>query len=224
MNYTCKKGWILSLDENGNYVPFFIKTRSKDINWDIDKNFYKSIKKLITNNEMHYTFKMNIPEAELKIIIDDWDFRILSDFSFKASKSININHKKFKQEYTKFIDPNTQEEIETISALNADIQLPFLIQKSNSIILYNYFSDNYEPIIKSDLRFTNKKNTENNDIYDTISLKLSDLNMVSMDSVSNSSISINVDKFKSYNGELNKIFSGESKCTLMVQISGVLVN
>lgn len=222
MNYTCKKGWILSLDEQGNYVPFFIKTRSKDITWTIDSSFYKKVKKLITNNEMHYTFKMNIPEAELKMDIDDWDYRILSDYSFKANKTMIINYKKFKQGYSKFIDPDTNEEIEIISSLKVDLQLPFLIEKTKSSILYNFFSDNCDPMIKSDLRFSNKNNSDNNKVYDTLTLTLHDLNLVSLDSTSNASMSVNIEKFRSYNGELNKIFSGESKCNLMLQMCGII--
>lgn len=32
--YKCKKGWIITSDKDGNYTPFFVNVRSKDIVWD----------------------------------------------------------------------------------------------------------------------------------------------------------------------------------------------
>jgi len=44
--YTCNKGLLVTKDEDGNYLPFFINTRSKDItysNSNFDDNFLKDL-------------------------------------------------------------------------------------------------------------------------------------------------------------------------------------
>ena len=35
--YTCKRGWLISIDEEGGYLPFFLKVRNQDIVWDNEK-------------------------------------------------------------------------------------------------------------------------------------------------------------------------------------------
>ena len=40
-NYKCPKGFLISQNEQGDYLPFFIYTREKDIQWEeneIDDN------------------------------------------------------------------------------------------------------------------------------------------------------------------------------------------
>ncbi len=60
----CSSGWILSHDPvHGNYVPFFVKVRDKEVVWDpVDNMSVSDLSRLTASAESNITY--NYPAFE----------------------------------------------------------------------------------------------------------------------------------------------------------------
>lgn len=84
----CSSGWILSHDAvHGNYVPFFVKVRDKDIVWDPD-NMPRDLNALTASSEV--TVQYNYPSYEWIYKKDGWRINLKSDYTYEATKNIPI--------------------------------------------------------------------------------------------------------------------------------------
>ena len=84
----CSSGWILTHDPvHGNYVPFFVKVRDKDIVWDPD-NMPKDLSRLTAAAESNITY--NYPAFEWIYKKSGWRINLRSDYTYEATKDIPI--------------------------------------------------------------------------------------------------------------------------------------
>ena len=84
----CPSGWILSHDPiHGNYVPFFVKVRDKDIVWD-PENMPKDLNTLTASSES--VVKYNYPAFEWIYKKNGWRINLRSDYTYEATKNIPI--------------------------------------------------------------------------------------------------------------------------------------
>lgn len=82
----CKKGWVVSRDANGNYVPFFVNVRSKDIvptdnetsPLILNLRSYGTNGKIISNSQI-YNFDLQ-----------SWNISVLNDEEISYRKKISI--------------------------------------------------------------------------------------------------------------------------------------
>lgn len=116
--YNCKKGWLVYLDENGEYVPFFMHVREKDIIWDSDSSF---MNELIKKSPQFKGMDVNVIFPKIKCDKNGWEYVINSDFSFKARKKVHIGS----SNGFSLIDNHT---------LLKELTIPFLINTRSSYI------------------------------------------------------------------------------------------
>ena len=84
----CSTGWILTHDPvHGNYVPFFVKVRDKDIVWDVE-NMPKDLSRLTASAESSITY--NYPAYEWIYKKAGWRINLKSDYTYEATKNIPI--------------------------------------------------------------------------------------------------------------------------------------
>lgn len=89
--YVCKKGWVVANDGEGNYTPFFVYTRSKDIVWD-----QSGIKKMIQSffgDEYKNIVEMKTytPGVIEKFKYCNWDVSVdLGHRNFELKRKMNI--------------------------------------------------------------------------------------------------------------------------------------
>lgn len=106
-NRECLKGWMVAPSPtDGEYVPFFIYVRDKDIVWDpetLTNNFSDYLKRKADNVELHY------PMNEWKFQINDWTVVVHQDGTYHGYKKVNI------QDVSDYINHNT---------IKSDINLP----------------------------------------------------------------------------------------------------
>lgn len=86
-NVTCKKGFILSNNGDGDYTPFFVQVREKDIIWD--ERLYKNDLVDIANTGSNKQFYPTM--AYWKFDKDDWKITLRGDGYFTASKKLTLN-------------------------------------------------------------------------------------------------------------------------------------
>lgn len=108
-NYECQKGWILAPSLNGgDYVPFFINVRDKDIVWD-DDNLSPELKRLAnlgTDKKIIFTDSKWIFEYK------NWMIELFNTGKYNAKRKINISEE---------FDDSTM----TSTEIKAIIDLPF---------------------------------------------------------------------------------------------------
>lgn len=161
----CKKGWIITLNENGNYTPFFVNVREEDLVWKTDKNneIFSRIQKTLDNKNVKYSSSFITPEPYLNIEVDDWQYEIKSDKTFTASY-INIpNKENWKTQMVTINDTNY------LIGIEVSIKLPIPILKEKCLFIPS-INPNLTSIVPS---FTLNSSTNPN-AYDEIILKISD--------------------------------------------------
>jgi hypothetical protein len=88
MKRECQVGWMVAPSPtDGEYVPFFVKVRDKDIIWDentITRNFASYLSKYASDVTLHY------PMNEWKCTIDGWVVTVYQDGTYHARKKVNI--------------------------------------------------------------------------------------------------------------------------------------
>ena len=107
----CNVGWLVSeIPEDGRYVPFFLKVRSKDICWyDLPS---EDLLSLLEDNERD-EYSILYPKTALKFKRNGWNITLNYDFTFEINKKFVIN-KDFK------LDKTFKELVLT------DVKLPFI--------------------------------------------------------------------------------------------------
>ena len=71
--FKCKKGWVVASDKDGNYTPFFVYTRSKDIVWD--QSAMASVLRRFYGKDNFDIIEMRtyLPGVTESFRVDDWD-------------------------------------------------------------------------------------------------------------------------------------------------------
>lgn len=107
----CNVGWLVSqIPNDGRYVPFFVKVRSKDIVWyDLPSEEVLSV---LNENEMD-EYQILYPNTSLKFIRDGWHIKLNYDFTFEINKKFYID--------SSFVLDKTRKEL-----CLKDVELPFL--------------------------------------------------------------------------------------------------
>lgn len=86
-NYICQKGWILAPSPtDGKPVPFFVQVRSKDIHWD-ESSLPDNLVRVAREGK---NFKTGNPSAKVTFVKDEWNIDAESDYTFTATKRLNI--------------------------------------------------------------------------------------------------------------------------------------
>ena len=94
----CSRGWILSPSKtDGEYVPFFVLVRDKDIIWDEDH----LPEKLRNLTEAGTDVILDIPMYQWRCKIGNWDVTLNQDGTYRATQYMNV------QDNGSFIDSNT---------------------------------------------------------------------------------------------------------------------
>lgn len=133
-NYNCKRGWIISMDEAGGYVPFFVRVRSEDIMWTtkaIDR-YYSSIERNLRNFGYTYNADIQNPSAEMVVNVGNWTYYIKPNGQFRA-KYIGIPST---SDYSIIKTPVSLDRDVTAGA-NLRIDLPLASVKSDTMIIGN---------------------------------------------------------------------------------------
>ena len=160
--YTCKRGWLISIDEEGGYLPFFLKVRNEDIVWDNEKEnrMFKVILGKLQRIGYNYESEYIDPRLQLKVKSDGWIYHIDSDGSFNAT-------------YVGKIKPSnvilSRDSKGQIVSADFYVPLPISIVADSAAII-----GNFEPIGTSIVQFTGGKRytyTEATD-YDAINIKI----------------------------------------------------
>lgn len=103
----CGKGWLVAPSKtDGEYVPFFMYVRDKDIIWD-EENLPELLKKAAREGE---NSSLQYPMYQWTFDVDSWSVKLHQDGSYEATKKIDI-HK-----YGKFM---------AYARIDVDFSLPF---------------------------------------------------------------------------------------------------
>lgn len=85
--HICRKGWIMAPSpEDGDYVPFFVQVRDKDIVWD-EETLPKALNDLSllgTERQLFY------PVYQWKFKINGWVVTLNQDATYTATRKINV--------------------------------------------------------------------------------------------------------------------------------------
>lgn len=95
-SYTCKKGFLLSMDENGDYLPFFVQVRDQDIIPSTDVSFPFGVK--LHNLGLYEKIKYlptSIGKAFMEFDYDGWKVKLYSDYSYEAKIQVPVNRTMF---------------------------------------------------------------------------------------------------------------------------------
>ena len=137
-NRECLKGWMVAPSPtDGEYVPFFIYVRDKDIIWDpetITNNFSNYLKEKADNVELHY------PMNEWKFQMEGWTVVVHQDGSYHGYKKINI------QDVSEYVSHNT---------IKSDIVLPLPLTITPTTIIITIINI-IAPINTLNILFSNK--------------------------------------------------------------------
>lgn len=160
--YTCKRGWLITMDEEGGYLPFFVKVRHEDIIWD-NQQEYENFKKIINRlNKFGYNFDSTYidPKLQLQVKINGWTYYINSDGSFHATY-VGMADTSGMKLYRKSDN--------YIYAADFFVPIPIKVISSETLIL-----GNLEPIGTSIFQYTGgRKNPETlTNEYDSINIKI----------------------------------------------------
>ena len=85
-NKACKKGFILTMNEEGDYLPFFLKVRDKDIIWD-PSNLPSNLR---TAAEAGDETIMSYPLTKWVYKTDTWNVSLFSDGTYEATSVLAI--------------------------------------------------------------------------------------------------------------------------------------
>lgn len=117
-DYTCKKGWILSHDETTDeYVPFFVKVRGKDIQYNIN-DLFDSATLTVLDGVEEYNPVETVGRIKYKNL--DWNVIINSDNSVEINRHVSIGDYFAKNKNTK---------------LNTILQLPIRYKRNDNLMI-----------------------------------------------------------------------------------------
>lgn len=174
--YKCKRGWLISMDEEGGYVPFFIKVRANDIVWTSKETdlFFKSIELNLKSFGYDYTAGIKTPNVEFEFKTGNWTYLISPDGKVKAKHVGHVSPKEFKILKTALNDHLT-----ITSGADLKVDLPISIKKESAMIV-----GNMEPVgtCYTYIQGNRHKSYSSNKVYDTIDVNLRctyDLDIVS---------------------------------------------
>lgn len=188
MDFECKKGWIITLDKDGNYVPFFIKVREKDILWTNSNISMDDIKLDLVRDLNKGDYKTAYVESDiinpsqiLVMKVDGWIYKIKPDYTFEANKTVlEIPHTNWIPEYKSVSTGNSKENY--LVKLSYNLKLPFKVKTENIELHYNLIHS--EPLCSHSLLFHNKcyHNTteyqnDHEKFIDKLTLELHDIGM-----------------------------------------------
>lgn len=128
----CGKGWVLHPSPtDGKYVPFFIKTRDKDIIWSEN-----SLPEILRNKSEEGTdVILNYPMYQWKFNKDGWSVTLNQDGSYEATKKIAI------LQNSTYVSS---------SQINITDSLPFTICNDNDLYInVSIYADNNDIICSS---------------------------------------------------------------------------
>lgn len=180
------RGFLIALDQDGNYVPFFIKVRDDDIVYTdvLNSNVYESIVNRFDSLGMSYEHRFVGSVKELEIKKDDWTFFIKPDGTFRASYIKNTGFVNWLQRHIY----NSRTNYAT-----AEIPIPLPVkQTAESPALFGSFTpktlnNQSEPLTSRldphDDIFTafSLSNVNNKPYYTTVNLKVSCLDSMLID-------------------------------------------
>ena len=92
--YKCPKGFLISQNEQGDYLPFFIYTREKDIQWEeneIDDNNFINGHTVSLREVNEETIKRYIRTETVDLYHDGWYIKVYNDLTYDAYKRLNFN-------------------------------------------------------------------------------------------------------------------------------------
>lgn len=139
---TVPRGFLISLDSHGNYVPFFIKVRKEDIVYSdvINSNLYDNIINKFDALGSTYEHRMIDITKELEIKKDGWTFHIKPDGAFTASYVKTTDFVGWWQSHIGEIPISAYDKTEYLTHLSSSVVIPLpIIQTNESPILVGSF-------------------------------------------------------------------------------------
>ena len=174
--YKCKRGWLISMDEEGGYVPFFIRVRADDITWTTKATdlFFKNIELSLKSFGYDYTAGIKTPNVEFEVISGNWTYHILPNGKVRAKYVGAVPVNEFKVLKTHISNDDT-----ITAGANVKIDLPISLKKESAMIV-----GNMEPVgaCYTYIKGARHKSYSPNKVYDTIDVNLRctyDLDVVS---------------------------------------------
>lgn len=163
--HQCKRGFIITQDNDGNYVPFFIKVRDDDIVWKNSDNnqTFKNLKGTLKTYGYEFSSELQNPSPELHIVCDKWNFYIREDYSFRATYAAIPDKSNYIADY---ISPDKS----TLSGAHIYINIP--IPTLQDIIVIGNISPSIGSSIISYTPFR-KRSYHPSDSFDYINISLS---------------------------------------------------
>ena len=87
--FNCPIGMLITQDESGDYVPFLVKVRDKEIIWDMDKYTDETVNAI--NNIGADIVTINDPLPSYRVLKDGWIIMSYYDGTIEAHKEIKFN-------------------------------------------------------------------------------------------------------------------------------------
>ena len=180
------RGFLISLDSNANYVPFFVKVRDDDIIYSdvLNSNVYESIITRFDSLGMSYGHRFVGSTKELEIKKDSWTFYIKPDGTFRASYIKNTGFVNWFERH--ILNDRT-------NYITAEIPIPLPVkQTAESPALFGSFTpktlNNQSELLATRLEPINDINTafglsnvNNKPYYTTVNLKITCLDSMLID-------------------------------------------
>lgn len=88
-DFDCPVGMFITQDESGDYVPFLLQVRDKEIIWDMDKFSIETVNAI--NNMKPDVVSINYPLPSYRILKDGWNIVAHYDGTIEAQKEIKFN-------------------------------------------------------------------------------------------------------------------------------------
>lgn len=86
----CGKGWLITPSEtDGEYVPFFLQVRDKDIIWDV-RNLNEDFRNLL--RDTYNDLVINYPYYNANFVRNNWVGHFNEDLRYSATKTLNVRN------------------------------------------------------------------------------------------------------------------------------------
>jgi hypothetical protein len=172
----CQRGWLVSPSPtDGKYVPFFVRVRDKDINWD-SENIPEAMREIASYGS---NIDLQYPMYQYIFDVNDWSVKLSQNYSYEATKKLDIkNLGEFVSQY--MINVNT--DLPFITQNDSDFSVQATLNGSNTDVICS--TVNIKPSIEETVdsltvqlinrltqfssSFTNEEEYDNQFIYVTV--------------------------------------------------------
>jgi hypothetical protein len=139
--YECKRGWLINMNDDGSYLPFFVKVREEDLVWknDLNSDIFKTIISDMKTYGFEFTSDLQTPSPELHITCGNWHYYVKGDYSFRARYVSTPDKSDYIAEYTTF------DNVKKLTGAYMNITIPFPV--SDDVMLIGNMSPSGSSII-----------------------------------------------------------------------------